>query len=222
MKNDAPKIAGGVTPGLDEGSGIAFTDVVTNIFAIVLLMLAILSLSQYGGDGPASARNRPEPEFRTIRDCYMTALRPVSQFVQVSEGGLTVLDYDHLAMGLAQGGGAVVTTDWGRLTITSTADGGDANSYRSDLLLFAPDTDAAAPLPVQAWTEAGVELLQARIYDRGHVPYFEVPARLLPHFSSLFHRLLADGRSFRWHLVDGNVRYRHRSADMFSRTEFCR
>ena len=221
MRRDRDEEGAEGEPGLEEQGGIVFSDMVFNVFAIVLIFLLLFPLAMTVSEAEAPTRNREEPAFATLRDCYVEALRPVSLFVTYGERGLEIVDYDAAARIWLARPRAVLGLPDGDIKIAVT-DGADANTFVLD---YTPRRFARAPRDaagVDARADAAMAFLQREVYDRGYVSYFEIRPRMIGEFSAVFERLLASGQRFRWRLLDAPTMTRLRFAGAFDSADFCR
>lgn len=207
----------------DDGhdNDIAFTDVIFNLFSVLLIMLLIVPIAVVSKFGEAPTRNRENPNLVTIRDCYVETLRPTSQFILFSPQRLEIIDYDQIGQSFATSGEARFNVESWRATINPPLQGADANVFTMTLVLRGSPVASDAQMDQEEPNMNG--FLDAEIYGRGYVPYFEVREQDIALFAPLFAELLADGRRFRWRIMDSNnAMQRVRTARGFESADFCR
>jgi len=209
------------TAGAEEDQDdIAFADVIFSLFSVLLILLLIVPVGVISRMSEAPTRNRMEPEFVTIRDCYMETLRPTSQFLLFSAAGLEIIDYDTVGRVFAEGDVEMsFNVDQWRASVRPAPNGADANVFTMTLQLSDPPEDVGA----ESDSAAMVAFLDMEVYGPGYVPYFEVRASDIASFAPLFTELLAEGRRFRWRILhDRNWVERGRTASSFESADFCR
>ena len=135
---------------------IAFTDVVFNLFAILLIFLLIVPFSLQRQDAEAPTLNREEMPLSKVRDCYINALRPASQFLFLDQNGLSILDYDALAMAYAQSDRSSARVGGLSADVTAFEKGRDMDSFSmsASMDFFADGREFIEPANPQAWAAA--------------------------------------------------------------------
>lgn len=211
-------------PSDDTGSDfddIAFTDVVLNLFAILLIFLLIIPLSLRKEDADAPTLNREEMPFFVIRDCYIRVLRPASKFFLIDRTGLTELNYDAMGVAYAQEGGGTVQTPALSADVSVMENGRDANNFK---ITSSVKHGVASQTPVMPLGEIATwkKYLETTVYSRGYVPFFDVKQGQIGVFSELYNTLIAEGKRFRWRLSTKTSLTRYRAETMFEVGALCR
>lgn len=201
---------------------IAFTDVILNTFAILLLLLITATLSFQAKKGEAPTRNSEELTLLPIRDCYNEAVRKASKFILVTYSGIQEISYDEIALIISNSGKDVAVLDNTVTAIQIQDQSADANDYSLLHEFEQPPLHTRDILDLTSWTETALTALDEQVYSRGYVPYFEVPVRSITEFSSLYWELQEQGASFRWRIAYNNTLKRLRTPAMFDSADFCR
>ncbi|KNG94634.1 hypothetical protein [Pseudaestuariivita atlantica] len=199
-----------------DATTIPFTDVVLNLFAVLMLVLLLFPANVVVTDAPAPTQNPPGQPLVSLRECTLSALRPVSRFVHVSEKGMRIVPYDAFGADYAASLRANLISENGAFEM-----GVERMIERRDFNAMSLSVDIIKMDPRPGTAARNIALLNQEIFDRGYAAYFSVTEGGYAAFAQIFPELIASGVSFRWALTEERLR-RERTELVFEDSGFCR